>query len=178
MKTTNKVFLGISLDGYISGKDGDLEWLEMIPNPNQSDLGYFAFMAGVDALLMGRTTYETVLGFDIDWPYEKPVFVLSNTLTSVPEKLEGKVILVKGELKDVLSSIQAKGYNSLYIDGGKIVQSFLKEDLVDEITLTQIPIILGCGVRLFDELPKSIKLELVKSEVLLDQIVQSHYKRK
>jgi dihydrofolate reductase len=70
----------------------------MLPNPDNIDIGYAKFTSEIDALIMGRTTYETVLGFDIDWPYQKPVFVLSNTLTEIPKELEDKVFLAKGTL--------------------------------------------------------------------------------
>ena len=97
MEPKNSVYIGVSLDGYIADKDGGLDWLDFIPNPEGSDMGYYEFMSGIDALVMGRNTFEVVDGFDIDWPYKKPVFVLSNSLTEVPEKYKGKVYLLGGE---------------------------------------------------------------------------------
>lgn len=67
----NIVYIATSLDGYIADRDGGLDWLHSIPNPDHSDFGWAEFMAGVDALVMGRTTFETVCGFDCDWPYNK-----------------------------------------------------------------------------------------------------------
>ncbi|SHJ20520.1 dihydrofolate reductase family protein [Aquimarina spongiae] len=81
MKKTNKVFIATSLDGYIADKDGGIDWLHAIPNPDNIDMRYNEFTSQIDALVMGRTTFETVCGFDIDWPYSKKVFVLSNSLT-------------------------------------------------------------------------------------------------
>ncbi len=103
---------------------------------------------------MGRATFETVCGFDIEWPYDKTVFVLSNSLTHIPEKYKGKVELVKGSLSEILKEIHNRGYYNLYIDGGKTIQSFLKEDLIDEMIITIIPYLLGAGTTLFSELPK------------------------
>lgn len=174
----NLVFIANSLDGYIADKNNGLAWLEMIPNPEQNDCGYKAFIERVDALVMGRKTFETVCSFDIEWPYTKPVFVLSNSLNEVPEKYQGKVELVKGKLRDVLETINSKGYESLYIDGGSCIQSFLKEDLIDELIVSTFPVLLGGGAPLFGNLPKEQEYELVSSEVMLGQIVQSQYKRK
>lgn len=178
MKEKNKVYIGTSLDGYIADKNGALDWLDSIPNPNGESMGYFEFMSGIDALVMGRTTFETVCGFDVEWPYQKPVFVLSNSLTEIQESHKDKAFLVKGDLKEVLAHIHEKGYKSLYIDGGRTIQNFLKEDLIDEITITTIPILLGGGFSLFGELNERQMFELVESKVYLDQIVQSHFKRK
>ncbi len=178
MKPKNIVFLGKSIDNYIAGKNGELDWLDMIPNPDQLDMGYNTLMNEVDAIIMGRTSFETVLGFDIEWPYTKPVFVLSHSLKTIPENLKDKVTLLNGNETDVLNTIHKKGFNNLYIDGGKVVQNFLKHDLIDELRLTTIPIILGDGIPLFDVLPMSLEFEHVKTEVFYNQIVQSCYKRK
>ena len=178
MKYKNSVFIGASLDGYIADKNGGLEWLDMIPNPNKESLGYFEFTENIDALVMGRTTFETVLGFDVKWPYTKPVFVLSNTLDTIPKSHEGKAFLVKGPLTEVLEHIHQKGYHRLYIDGGTTIQNFLKEDLIDEMIITTIPILLGGGYPLFAELPNTLEFELVESKVYLNQLTSRHYVRK
>ncbi len=178
MKTKNIVFIGKSLDNYIAGKQGELDWLDMIPNPEQNDMGYYKLMEEVDALIMGRTTFETVLGFGIDWPYEKHVFVLSNSLKTIPEGLKDKVTLLSGSEKEVLKIIHKKGFLNLYIDGGKVIQNFLKQDLIDELRISTLPIILGDGIPLFDVLPKSLEFAHLKTEVFLEEIVHSCYERK
>ena len=178
MNKRNVVYVGRSLDGFIADKKGGLDWLDMVPNPDNLDMGYFKFFESIDALVMGRTTFETVCGFDCDWPYKKPVFVLSSSLKTVPEDYKDKIELVNGTLTEVLATIHGKGFGSLYIDGGKTVQSFLKEDLIDELIITTIPILLGGGIPLFTELPHSLEFEHVGSEVFLNEIVQNHYKRR
>jgi dihydrofolate reductase len=178
METKNIVFIGKSLDGYIAGKNGELDWLDMIPNPENNGMGYHKFMSEIDAVVMGKTTFETVSSFDIEWPYAKQVFVLSSTLKEIPEVLKDKVTLLKGNVTDVLNTIHNKGFYTLYIDGGKTVQNFLKEDLIDELRISTLPILLGGGISLFDALPKSLKFDHVKTEVFLGQIVQSHYTRR
>ncbi|TXG35247.1 dihydrofolate reductase family protein [Seonamhaeicola maritimus] len=178
MKPKNIVFVGKSIDNYIAGKNGELDWLDMIPNPDQLDMGYNNLMDEIDAIVMGRTSFKTVLGFDIEWPYKKQVFVLSRSLKTVPKNIEDKVTLIKGDENEVLETIHKKGFNKLYIDGGKVVQNFLKQDLIDELRLTTIPIVLGDGISLFEALPKSLEFEHVKTEVFYNEIVQSCYKRK
>ena len=178
MKRTNNVFIATSLDGYIADANGGIDWLHSIPNPEQLDMGYGAFISQIDALVMGRTTFETVCGFDMDWPYQKPVFVLSNRMTSIPAEYKDKAELVQGTLEDILEKIHQKGYHRLYIDGGRTIQSFLKEDLIDEMTITIIPVLLGGGTPLFSELPGPLEFECIESKIYLGKVVQNHFVRK
>ena len=141
-------------------------------------MGYLQFMNGIDALIMGRNTFETVIEFNVPWPYNKPVFVLSNKLKEIPESHKGKAFLVHGTLTEILGQIHKKGYERLYIDGGKTIRNFLKADLIDEMLLTTIPILLGSGSSLFGELPNELKFELIETKTFLNQISQRHYKRK
>ena len=174
---TNSVFIATSLDGYIADKEGGIDFLHSVPNPDNLDMGYADFVDRIDALLMGRNTFETVLGFNIPWPYIKPVFVLSSTLEEIPEELREKVFLVNGELKKVLKKINQQGYNRLYIDGGQTIQSLLKEDLIDEMIITVIPVVLGGGIPLFSATPDKLNFKCVKSQIFLDQVVQNKYIR-
>ncbi|WP_430813467.1 dihydrofolate reductase family protein [Carboxylicivirga sp. RSCT41] len=178
MEKRNKVFIATSLDGYIADKNGGLDWLFSIPNPDQVDMGYVPFMNETDAIVMGRVTFETVCGFDCPWPYTKPVFVLSSSLKSVHDDYKDKVELVNGSLSEVLESINAKGYMRLYIDGGTTIQSFLKEDLIDDLIITTIPVLLGGGSPLFGDLAKPLNFEFVSSKVYLEKVSQVRYQRK
>jgi len=178
MNKKNSVFIATSLDGYIADKNGGIEWLNSVPNPNNDDMGYVEFINEIDGLIMGRTTFETVLGFDLDWPYEQPVFVLSNKLKEIPESHKEKAFLVKGTLTEILNQIHEKGFNHLYVDGGTTIRNFLKEDLIDEMVLTTIPVLLGGGSSLFQELPNVLNFDLIGTKTYLNQITQSHYKRK
>ncbi|WP_367608326.1 dihydrofolate reductase family protein [Legionella sp. W05-934-2] len=126
---------------------------------------------------MGRNTFETVIGFDCEWPYSKPVYVLSNTLKTLPEQVAGKVELMQGSPHDVVKELNQKGYTDIYVDGGKTVQKFLQEGLIDEMVITTIPILLGGGVSLFSYLGNPIKFSLLKNNVYLDSLVQSHYEK-
>ncbi|WP_394143365.1 dihydrofolate reductase family protein [Vibrio atypicus] len=173
----NIVFIATSLDGYIADKDGGLDWLMAVPNPDNVDTGFGPLMERVDALLMGRNTLDVVLSFGVDWPYSKPVYVLSNTMTEVPTGYEDKIILVKGDVEQVLQQMNEQGYQEIYIDGGVTIQHCLKKDLVDELVVTTIPVLLGGGSPLFGALDAPLNFQLIESQVYLDTMVQNRYLR-
>lgn len=177
MEKKNSVFIATSLDGFIADKNGGIDWLQSIPNPENIDMGYNKFTSSIDAIVMGRNTFETVCGFDIDWPYSQPVFVLSQTLTELPQKYNGKAKLVKGTLAEILEQIHEKGCFKLYIDGGGTIQSFLKADLIDEMVITIIPILLGDGAPLFSGLTEKLDFECFDTKLYLNKIVQNHFRR-
>ena len=176
---SNIVYIATSMDGFIAREDGSIDWLMELPNPDNSDYGFSVFLERIDGILMGRKSFETVLGFK-EWPYpqSKPIFVLSNSLNELPGKLPAKVEIVSGELKGIIELLKDKGINCLYIDGGKTIQNFLKEDLIDEITITRIPILLGSGIPLFGKNNLELKFEHVATEVFNNMLVRSKYLRK
>lgn len=173
---TNIVYIATSIDGYIAKKDGGLDWLNDIPNPEGSDFGFNDFIESIDAIIMGRKTFEIVLTFG-GWPYTKPVFVLSNTLQSVPDNLKDKAEILTGTPEAIINEMNSRNYLNLYIDGGKTIQDFLKHDLIDELIITRIPIILGEGIPLFDLLKDEQKYEHIKTDIFNNSLVKSHYKR-
>lgn len=177
MEQQNLVFIATSMDGYISDKNGGIDWLHAFPNPEQLDFGYGDFVSTIDALVMGRTTFETVCGFG-EWPYKKPVFVLSNTLNELPEAYLGKAQLVKGTLAEILETIHQQGYFKLYIDGGRTIQHFLQEDRIDRMVISIIPILLGGGSSLFGELPQPLAFDCVETKLYPHQLVQQTFVRK
>jgi dihydrofolate reductase len=172
----NFVYIAASLDGFIATSDGGVEWLTEIPTPENSDYGYAGFMSGIDAIIMGRNTFETVLAFG-EWPYDKPVFVLSGSMTELPDISEGTIELVHGDIRTIISDLNRDGYKNLYIDGGRTIQSFLQEDLIDEMIVTRIPILLGTGIPLFGDMERSLKFQLVDTEVFSNMLVKSTYHR-
>ena len=171
---TNKIYVAASLDGFIAEADGGLDWLNQIPNPAQSDFGFAEFMDTVDALIMGRYTFEKVLEFG-EWPYNKPVFVLSSKRIEIPTPLENKVELMHGDVLNVVKVLNSKGFMDLYVDGGKTIQEFLKRDLIDEMVLTWVSIILGDGIPLFGNIGSKRKFKLIKTEMLNEYLVKQHY---
>jgi dihydrofolate reductase len=175
--TTCAAFLGVSMDGFIAGPDGDLAWLDATPNPTESDMGYNDFISSVDAIVMGRRTFETVLGFDGDWPYTIPVVVMSRSWTEVPIGASNTE-LTSLPPAELVSQLEGRGMSKLYIDGGAVVTSFLDEGLLDEITTTTIPVALGSGNPLFGKLSSDAWFDVVTSTVLIDALVQTTYRRR
>ena len=170
------VYIAKSLDGYIADKNGEIDWLNDIPNPDNSDFGFAEFMNNIDAIVMGRKTFETVHSFDV-WPYTKPVYVISRAWHELPKKYSGKAEILNLNPKKIIETLAKKGMKNLYVDGGALIRSFLSEDLIDELIITSIPVILGAGIPLFGNLQSSLKFKLYKSEVLNNSLVKSYYKR-
>ena len=172
----NFVYIATSLDGFIATSEGGLNWLDDIPNPEGDDFGWAEFMNDIDALVMGRKTFEKVASFGV-WPYSKPVFVLSRNKISVPPELENKVEIVNKTPKKLVDDLRAQGYQNLYIDGGITIQNFLADDLIDEMIITRVPVLLGNGIPLFGELTQRLYFKHKKTEVLNEILVKSHYTR-
>ena len=175
MAITCAAFLGVSMDGFIAGPDGDLAWLDATPNPTGSDMGYNDFISSVDAIVMGRGTFDTVLGFDGDWPYTIPVVVMSTSRTEVPISATNTQ-LTSLPPADLVSELEGRGMSKLYIDGGAVVTSFLDAGLLDEITTTTIPVALGSGTPLFGRLSSAAWFDLVSTQVINDALIQTTYR--
>lgn len=170
-------FIATSLDGFIARPDGSIDWLT---NPDyeipEQDFGYQLFMNSVDVLVMGRNTYEKVLTFD-EWPYgDKPVVVLCHEPPTQPNEQGVKVEFLSGSPAEVVSQLSNCGFRHVYLDGGQTIQGFLRDKLVDELTITRIPILLGQGLPLFGELDHDIRLEQVQTTAYPNGFVQSVYK--
>ncbi|RSS80948.1 dihydrofolate reductase family protein [Streptomyces sp. WAC06614] len=163
------VSIGVSLDGFIARPDGDIEWLTT-RGAEAGETGYLEFMAGIDTLALGRRTYEKVLTFGF-WPYEgKRVAVLSSTLTTDDPR-----VTVHRTLDELLSHLTASGAERVYVDGGRLIQTFLREDLLDEITITTAPVLIGSGVPLFGPLDQDLDLRLTAAKVLDAGFMQTTY---
>ncbi|WP_195432844.1 dihydrofolate reductase family protein [Morganella morganii] len=172
------IYIATSLDGYIADAQDKLDWLFAVPNPEQDDMGFSAFMQRIDAVVMGRKTFDTVCAFDGEWPYDKPAFVLSRTVTELPEKLAGKAVYpVQGEIGDVLADIHRAGYHNLYIDGGTAAKQCLAADLIDEMVITTVPVLLGGGTPLFGTLPSPLQFVHISTERYFDYMVKNTWYR-
>ncbi len=171
------VFIAASVDGFIAGPQGELDWLEdpaYAGNVIQG-LSYADFIATVDALVMGRNTFEKVLTFE-SWPYEgTPVIVLTRRAMEVPEVLQGKVSVRSGQPEEIVARLGAEGKRHLYIDGGKTIQQFLRAGLIDELTVTRFPILLGEGIPLFDGGYPVQSLRLIVSMASENGVVHDRY---
>jgi dihydrofolate reductase len=171
---SNHVYIAMSLDGYISAPGNDLDWLSYVPIPDGDDLGF----ADIDAIVMGRLTFETLLSFGTGWTYPVPGIILSSTVTDAPQDFADHVRFESGTPQEIVETAKALGFQTLYIDGGKTIQNFLRADLIDEMTISEIPIMLGGGDRLCGELDRRFDFELISSETLLSQIVKQRFGRK
>ncbi len=171
------VFMAISEDDFVARPDGSLDWLDEVNRlvPPGEDCGYADFMASIDALVMGRKTFDTVWGLG-QWPYgDKPVLVLSRSLPSLPVGTPERVRLIHGEPHSVVKMLSSQGFHRLYIDGGTTARSFIEAGLMDEMILTQVPIRLGQGVRLFGPQGLPSFLKFISSKTYSFGFVQSRY---
>jgi dihydrofolate reductase len=173
---TGHVFIASSLDGYIARPDGDIGWLLARDDPRE-DHGYDAFIADKDAIVMGRGSYEQVATFD-KWPYDRPVVVLSSRLagTPVPGRLHGKVRFADLTPEQAMRELERDGARRVYVDGGRVVQAFLRAGLVEDMVITTVPVLIGAGRPLFGELPRDRDLALVASRSFPSGLVQSTYR--
>lgn len=177
MKTKCSVYIATSVDGFIAGPEGDIDWLHRpeYAATEMQGLRYEEFISTVDALVMGRNTYEKVLTFDT-WPYgETPVVVLSSREITIPEEARHTVRVEAGEPQAIVARLAAEGKKHLYIDGGVTIQRFLAARLIDEITITRIPILLGTGIPLFGMFGVEQKLQLLHALPSDSGFVQERY---
>jgi len=176
------VFIATSLDGYIARPDGTLDWLTGRPaeeetgehDPDQ-DFGYGAFLATVDALFMGRATFDVVQGFDGDWPYPKPVYVWTSDPAGIEPKAGADVRPVAGTLDEALEGLRADGIGRVYVDGGSTIRAWLRAGLVDRMTISTVPVLIGDGIPLFGGTGDDIRLELERAEAFPGGMVQRTY---
>ena len=166
------VFIATSLDGFIARQDGALDWL---PVNGGEPHGYEEFMATVDALVIGRKTFETVLTFDA-WPYgRKPVVVLSTRPSELTAPDGAVCEVMAGTPQEIVTRLTQRGTKHLYIDGGVTIQGFLEAGLIRHLTITRIPVLLGSGIPLFGSLSHDIRLQHVATRSYPSGMVQSEY---
>jgi dihydrofolate reductase len=171
----SKVYIGTSLDGFIARKNGDFSWLSQFAN-DEAIKAYEEFINTVDAIVIGKGTFEKVLTFP-SWPYTKKVFVLSTSIKEVPGSVKEKVIILSMQPKDLLSYLSGLGILNIYIDGGSVIQNFLKEDLVDELIIAKAPILIGSGIPLFGYLDIDLQFRHIRTQVQTNGLVRSYYER-
>ena len=165
------VFIATSLDGFIARANGDLDFL---PSGGGEPHGYDEFMATVDALVIGRKTFETVLTFDA-WPYgDKPVFVLT-TRPLAPTPPGAVVERMSGAPADIVSQLAARGIRHIYVDGGITIQRFLQAGLIHRLIITRVPVLIGGGIPLFGAVERDIPLKHIATHQYASGLVQSEY---
>ncbi len=166
------VFLGVSVDQHIARPDGGLDWLERFSDPAGGDTGYGTFFSTIDTVVLGRATFDTVLGFP-EWPYSGKRVVVFSHRTLEREGVE----VVSGALTPVLTSLRARGSEHVYLDGGQLVRQGLKEGVVDLLTISVVPHLLGSGRPLFEQGLPELRLKLLGSQAYASGLVQLRYRR-
>jgi dihydrofolate reductase len=169
---TVSVFIGTSLDGFIARPNGDLDFL---PPGGGEPHGYNEFMAGVDAIVIGRKTFETVLAMS-PWPYgNKRVVVLSSEPVDLSAVVGGAVEQMSGPPAEIVSRLAASGAHHLYIDGGITIQRFLRAGLIQRLIITRVPVLIGDGIPLFGTLTGDIRLRHIATRHYPSGLVSSEY---
>lgn len=166
------LFIAMSLDGYIAKPDGDISFLDEM-NQEGEDYGYSAYIETVDTVILGRKTYDKLASMGVESPYgDHDVYVVTRT----PRENSGKTTFYSGDFKQLVTTLKSKPGKNIYCDGGaEIVQQLLNLDLIDEITISIIPVLLGKGIRLFDKTYPQQKLKLIESKSFLKGLTQLHY---
>ncbi len=169
---TCSIFVGTSLDGFIAREDHALDWL---PIPDADEHGYTAFLATVDAVVMGRNTFEVVLRHP-EWPYPKPVVVLTRRPWTGRLPAGADVEFMAGEPREVVARLAERGMRHLYVDGGVTIQRFLEAGLIDRMVITRVPAIIGRGIPLFGPTSRDVHLEHLSTRTLAGGMVTSEYR--
>jgi dihydrofolate reductase len=166
------VFIGTSVDGFIARPDGALDFLP--PNGGEPH-GYNEFFASVDALVIGRGTFETVLAFP-EWPYgDKRVIVLSTQQLDLSKAPANLVEQMQGSPREIVSNLEARGIRHIYVDGGVTIQQFLRDGLIQRLIITRVPVLIGQGIPLFGSLPRDVRLQHVQTQQYASGLVKTEY---
>jgi dihydrofolate reductase len=166
------VFIGTSVDGFIARVNGDLDFL---PAGGGEPHGYDEFMASVDALVIGRKTFDTVLAYP-EWPYgKKRVVVLSSRPLDFSRVREGVVEQMSGVPAEIVSKLAGRGVKHIYVDGGITIQAFLRAGLIQRLIITRVPVLIGEGIPLFGALPSDVRLKHVATRHYPSGLVQTEY---
>lgn len=169
---TVSVFIGTSLDGFIARPNGDFDFLTTAGGEPH---GYSEFIASVDAIVLGRNTFEKVLTLG-PWPYgDKRVVVLSSHPVDLSAVIGGVVEQMAGTPTEIVSRLAASGARHLYIDGGVTIQGFLRVGLIQRLIITRVPVLIGEGIPLFGTLPRDIRLRHVGTRQYPSGLVSSEY---
>ena len=165
------VYIAVSLDGFIARSDGRIDWLSIVERAGE-DYGYKRFHDTIDTIVVGRNTYNQVLGFDA-WPYAGKRCIVMTHAPLAPRHDEE---FYCGAPEQLVARLFAEGAKRAYVDGGAVIQQFLAAGLVTDMTVSIIPILLGDGVRLFGTTGRDVRLKLSASRAFESGLVQLEYR--
>ena len=165
------LFTACSIDGYIARPDGNLDWLTNFPNPDNLDHGYNDLLANTSCIIMGRKTYEEIVGFGIEWPYKGiPTYIL--TANSEFNCKTPDTLILSGNLVEKVHRIRSEQEKNIWLaGGGQVVKYFLQNGLIDRMIISVIPIILGEGIPLFPGKSKETKFKLIENQLFSTGII-------
>lgn len=177
------VYIATSADGYIATPDGGVDWLHTAGNleadMGSEDMGFQSFIDSVDCMIIGRKCMEMISSMNLtseQWPYgDVRIVVLSNTVKEPPENLSGKIEMYSGDIQELIIKLESSGFKHAYIDGGSTITSFINLELINEMTITKAPVLLGEGIPLFGKINKSVKLEKAKVSAFPNDFIQVKY---
>lgn len=172
---TGHTMMAMSLDGFVARKDHTLDWLMKLDTEGE-DYGFAEFQNSIDVIVMGSGSFRTVLGFD-EWPYRKPVIVMSGSLADdeIPEDVKSKVELSRLSPAELMSRLGERGIGRVYVDGGAIVRSFMREGLIADMRVAIAPVLIGEGIRMFGELDRDIDLRLESVDRFKSGLIHMYY---
>lgn len=169
-----KLYIATSLDGFIARENGSIDWLTEYENNPKTDYGYSEFYSSIGTVLMGRKTYEQVLGFG-NWPYKEK---RSYVFTRQKEYLSGEsnVEFVSGDIREFVRQLKESTEEDIWLVGGsQLIKAFLKENLVQDLIIFVVPKILGSGIPLFDHIGKEISFKTLRVEKYENGLVRMEY---
>jgi len=177
------VYIATSTDGYIATPNGGVDWLHTVGNleadMGSEDMGFRSFMDSIDCMIMGRKCMEMISSMNLttaQWPYgDIRIVVLSNTIKEPPKNLRGKIEIYSGNIQELIIKLESSGFKHAYVDGGSTITSFINLKLINEMTITTVPVLLGAGIPLFGKINNSVKLEKAKATIFPNDFIQARY---
>jgi dihydrofolate reductase len=175
--TKTVLYIATSLDGFIARPDGNLDWLTSVPNPQTGDYGYAELLNSIRTTIMGRKTYDEIIGFGVDWPYTKlNSFVITRNKDLKIQSPD--TYALTENLKDFFTDLKKKTEKDIWlIGGGQLITTFITEGLLDKMIITIIPKIIGEGLPLFADKPKETNWKLTEAKSFDTGVVNLTYEK-
>ena len=169
------LYIATSLDGYIATKNENLDFLSLVEQEGE-DYGYADFIKTVDTVIVGRKTYDKVLSMGFDFPHaDKKSYIITRT----PKPPIGNIQFYTENLEALILKLKEKDGQNIFVDGGaEIVNLMMKDNLIDVFCVSIIPVLLGDGIRLFQDNRPELQLKFVRSETFKSGLVQIWYQKR